>query len=153
VGRRRDARRRRGARRDAAHPRSLPDPARSLGRIALTSVRTSARHSRPLPRATRRIGRGSSVTVGTMNRALCLSVSFLATTLAGASSAYADDPDDPFTGFVAASVSATSKLDAKHDAASAFDGTDGWCAKKGDGVGETLTLTFALPYTAQELDV
>jgi hypothetical protein len=64
--------------------------------------------------------------------------------------ALADD-DNPFAGFVGVTPSATSQLDAGHAAGAALDA--GWCAKKGTGVGESLTLTLSAPTALGGLDV
>ncbi len=62
--------------------------------------------------------------------------------LAAASPAWADD--NPFAGFHAVGASASSTRDRTHGAAAAIGGA-GWCAKKGLGVGERLTLTLDAP--------
>jgi hypothetical protein len=62
--------------------------------------------------------------------------------------------DAPLAGWIGATATATSRLDASHDVGDTLGGDgDGWCAKKGDGVGEALTLAFAQPVAIKQITI
>lgn len=66
-------------------------------------------------------------------------------------SAWADD-DHPFDGFAAVTAAATSQLNGTHGPGDAFgEYAAGWCAKKGTGVGDSVTFTFATPTDLTDL--
>lgn len=76
--------------------------------------------------------------------------------LVAASTAHAKtDYYHPEKGWTHATASATSSLDGTHGAVRAVDAAplSAWCAAKGLGAGEALTITFAAPLTATLVEI